>query len=748
MEALNQNRVSRKKSAPMDFVTAKLTESNGEASEEIAVTAHEQTQPSLSIKDHFALNLYASIYCLCYYIHRLNGLGGNSVEQHFKRFPFIQEYFAQASSVMPKDLDWPTGMTWWCDNLVDLEEKSDGHLPLKALRENLPLSFSSKMALMLAGLVEEDSRFGTLLAELQQPLSYRRPMLETLGHIVAGENIDRQQNPWDIVQPLIQNGLVQVENTQAPRSEWLLKVNPQVWDIVRGNFHNKTDVSWTLKEHSHLLPIGKLIIDSELRIKLQSIPELMRADRIGTLVIRAQEGSHSVDIIGAVARELGRSIIVVEPARKGEQSSNNQNNDDGFGILCTLLNALPVFIFDLTPGETTHIPKLKGYNGPVGIIMGEEGGLDSQNSERVVTLSLSGLNPQQRKSLWQEHLQNRDIHDLDRIAAQFRLPGDFIQQVCKTAINNASLEQRNTITIDDVRVASRNLNRQKLDSLADPLEAKGSWAHLISVETTAEKLNELQQRCSYREQLLNHLGPAFKNSSNCGVRALFTGRSGTGKTLAAKILAAELGMDIYRVDLASIVNKYIGETEKNLHKVLTRAEALDVILLLDEGDSLLGARTDVKTANDRYANLETNYLLQRLEHYKGVVLVTTNLSDNIDKAFQRRMDIVVPFFQPQMEQRLAIFNLHLPDSHQIDQSYLDKAANFCILMGGQIRNVCLHAALLALDEGEPVGNRHLANALRSEYRKNGGTFPLDNHSRRSEPDGGMGCFMNALAQNR
>lgn len=743
MDALN-NRVGRSKAAPPGLTADKFDE--GLAVPPAAVQA--QTLPSLTVKDHFALNLYASVYCLCYYMERLNRLGGGSIDQHFQRFPFIQEYFAQASSVMPKDLDWPAGMAWWCDNLVDIEKNGGVHLPLKALRENLPLSFSSKMALMLVGLVEEDSRFGTLFAELQQPLSYRRPMLESLGHIVAGENIDREQNPWDIAYPLIQNGLVQVENTQAPRSEWILKVNPQVWDIVRGNFRAHADGKWTLKETNSLLSIDKLTIDADTRNKLQSIPELMRAGRISTLVIRAQEGSHSLDIIGAVAGELGKSIIVVEPARNDEQASNNHDRDYGFGILCTLLNAVPIFIFDLAPGETTRNPRLKGYNGPVGIILGEEGGLDSQNAERVITLALPGLNPQQRKSLWQAHLENRKIQDLDHIAAQFRLPGDFIQQVCTTAINNASLDQRNTITIDDVRLASRNLNRQKLDSLADPLEAKGTWAHLISVETTAEKLNELQQRCSYREQLLNYLGPAFKNSSNCGVRALFTGRSGTGKTLAAKILAAELGMDIYRVDLASIVNKYIGETEKNLHKVLTRAEALDVILLLDEGDSLLGARTDVKTANDRYANLETNYLLQRLEHYQGVVLVTTNLSDNIDKAFQRRMDIVVPFFQPQMEQRLAIFNLHLPGSHQIEQSYLEKAANFCILMGGQIRNICLHAALLALDEGEVICNRHLANALRSEYRKNGGTFPLDNHARHSEPDGGMGCFMNALAQNR
>ncbi len=126
-----------------------------------------------------------------------------------------------------------------------------------------------------------------------------------------------------------------------------------------------------------------------------------------------------------------------------------------------------------------------------------------------------------------------------------------------------------------------------------------------------------------------------------GVRALFTGASGTGKTLAATVLGSRLGLDVYRLDLAAVVNKYIGETEKNLHRVLTTAEELDVVLLIDEGDSLLGRRTEVRNANDRYANLETNYLLQRLEHYRGIVVVTTNAADHIDPAFQRRMDVVV-----------------------------------------------------------------------------------------------------------
>ncbi len=727
----------------------------------------ESVQP-LTVKDHYALNMYASIYCLCFYISRLSQVGGQNLEQNFQRYPFLKQYFDQSTSVMPDGLRWEEGTDWWSEKLLEMESESRVQMPLAALSESLSLSFASKMALILAGLVEEDSRFGTLFSDLQQPLAVRRPMLETLGHMVSGENITQGQSSWEICHPLIKSGLMHAESILVPRSEWVLKVNAVVWDLIRGNQRRDEDVAWVFHASDDLISMDELILNDDLRAKVEGVPELFRDNRINTLVLRAQEGSHSVDVFSAIASRLSKSLIVVDSTLVGaDGNGGNDKNaspiDDSFGILCTILNALPVFILDLAPGETSTVPKLKGYNGPLGIILGEEGGLEGKHSDTIITLSLPLLNPSLRALLWRKYLvfnnppnsqgsqvlqPFQDVEDVDRIAAQFRLPGDYIRQVSEMAINNASLEKRCRIDLADIRLASRNLNRQKLDMLADSLDAKGSWAHLISVDSTAEKLDELQQRCRYREQLLNNLGPAFKNSSNCGVRALFTGRSGTGKTLAAKILAAEVGMDIYRVDLASIVNKYIGETEKNLHKVLTRAEALDVILLLDEGDALLGARTDVKSANDRYANLETNYLLQRLEHYQGVVLITTNLSDNIDKAFQRRMDIVIPFFQPQLEQRLAIFLLHLPDDHLVGSVYLERASNFCALMGGQIRNVCLHAALVALDVGSRVAERHLDFALRSEYRKNGGTFPLDVNECRVESDGGMGSFVNALVQNR
>jgi SpoVK/Ycf46/Vps4 family AAA+-type ATPase len=278
--------------------------------------------------------------------------------------------------------------------------------------------------------------------------------------------------------------------------------------------------------------------------------------------------------------------------------------------------------------------------------------------------------------------------------------------------------------MSDAQQASRALNRQALDTLAMRVEATGDWQRLAVSEETMRELRELESRCRYRERLHEAVGEGLSAQLTAGVRALFTGPSGTGKTLAARLLASTLRMDLYRLDLSLVVNKYIGETEKNLNQIFARAEELDVILLLDEGDALLTQRTSVQTSNDRYANLETNYLLQRLETYEGILIVTTNAGDRIDAAFQRRMDVVVGFRPPEAAERWAIWQLHLPQAHTVDVEWLDEVAERCVLSGGQIRNAVLHASLLALDDGGALNEAHLLAAVRREYRKEGAVCPL------------------------
>jgi SpoVK/Ycf46/Vps4 family AAA+-type ATPase len=298
-----------------------------------------------------------------------------------------------------------------------------------------------------------------------------------------------------------------------------------------------------------------------------------------------------------------------------------------------------------------------------------------------------------------------------------------IRRAAKLANASASLAGRTQITVDDVRQASRALNRQTLDSLATPVVSSGDWSSLAVKTQTLNELRNLEIRCSQRERLQGSVG-SMLGQMNHGVRALFSGPSGTGKTLAARVLSSVLQKDLYRLDLSTVVNKYIGETEKNLSRLLARAEELDVILLLDEGDALLTKRTEVNTANDRYANLETNYLLQRLETFEGILIVTTNAGDRIDRAFARRMDIVINFPTPDVQERWNIWQLHLPELHSVQYSLLEEVAQRCEMTGGQIRNAILHASLMALNNGGMMNSAHLESAVKREYQKSGAVCPL------------------------
>ena len=210
-----------------------------------------------------------------------------------------------------------------------------------------------------------------------------------------------------------------------------------------------------------------------------------------------------------------------------------------------------------------------------------------------------------------------------------------------------------------------------------------------------------------------------------GVRSLFVGPSGTGKTLAASWLAGRMMLPLYRVDLAAVSSKYIGETEKNLAALLAKAEEQDLVLLFDEADSLFGKRTDISDSNDRFANAQTNYLLQRIETFSGIVILTSNSKNRFDEAFTRRIDAIVDFNQPEVEERHALWLAHLGDAHMLSGSELGRLAAFADLTGGHIRNVVLMAAVLARAEDSAIDYRLILEALRSEYRKLGLTLPSE-----------------------
>jgi AAA+ superfamily predicted ATPase len=271
---------------------------------------------------------------------------------------------------------------------------------------------------------------------------------------------------------------------------------------------------------------------------------------------------------------------------------------------------------------------------------------------------------------------------------------------------------------DQVWEAAPATVRSRLDGdgLAQRIVPAAGWDDLVLAEQQKQVLKHIVLHVQHRAQVYTSWGFAAKSSRGLGISALFAGPSGTGKTMAAEVLAEELGLDLYRIDLSQVVSKYIGETEKNLRRVFDAADESAAILLFDEADALFGKRSDVKDSHDRYANIEVSYLLQRMEAYHGLAILTTNRKTALDQAFLRRIRFVVEFPFPEAAQRAEIWRRVFPRMTPTADLQIDRLARLSAA-GGNIRNIALNAAFLAAHEGQPVRMAHLLRAARSEFTK-------------------------------
>ena len=258
--------------------------------------------------------------------------------------------------------------------------------------------------------------------------------------------------------------------------------------------------------------------------------------------------------------------------------------------------------------------------------------------------------------------------------------------------------------------------RPQVDRLAQRINPVAGWNDLVLPEAQKQILKEISMQVKHRRKVYQEWGFSSIGSRGLGISALFSGESGTGKTMASEVLANELQLDLYRIDLSQVVNKYIGETEKNLKQIFDAAEEGGAILLFDEADALFGKRSDVKDSHDRYSNIEVSYLLQRMEAYGGLAILTTNMKNAIDKAFLRRIRFVVQFPYPDAVHRAEIWRRIFPSNTPVKDLDMEKLARMSV-PGGNIRNIAINAAFLAADENQPVQMRHVSRAARSEYAK-------------------------------
>jgi hypothetical protein len=459
------------------------------------------------------------------------------------------------------------------------------------------------------------------------------------------------------------------------------------------------------------------VLPPQLRAKAEAIPRLLERGDIRTIVVRGPLHNGRKTLLRSIAQGAGRGVLEVRAAPKPEDAGWSC-----LGTLSLLLRAIPVLTFELNPGETAPLPELGAYRGPQGVALSRHGAITGSAAESAAILDLPLPAPDARRRLWSAALRP-DCEAAPEWTGRFRWTSGGIVRSARRARAQASLEGRDELCEADVRVANRAL-QQPIENQAVRLNPCGGWEQIVAAADTLTELRTLESRCRSREELPSAIAPAIAAGVNHGVRALLSGPSGTGKTLAARVLASELQLDIYRLDLSAVVNKYIGETEKNLNQILSRAEELDVILLIDEGDALLTNRTAVQSSNDRYANLETNFLLQRIESFEGILLITTNALHRIDTAFQRRMDVLVEFRLPEPEERWRLWRLHLPPGHTVSDAWLEEAAFRCNLSGGQIRNAALHASLLALGRRSTVSTADAQQAVHREFQKMGAVCPL------------------------
>jgi SpoVK/Ycf46/Vps4 family AAA+-type ATPase len=366
----------------------------------------------------------------------------------------------------------------------------------------------------------------------------------------------------------------------------------------------------------------------------------------------------------------------------------------------------------------------------------------------VATVSFRLPEFEARRTQWRANLEARGLSvsesTLDALADRFRMStvqiADAVSAACNRAELHASSKASTSISatsgvvaerasataspaVEDLFAGARAQSGDALAALAHRIDPRYTWKDLVLPLDSVAQLHEICQRVAHRQRVLGEWGFDRKLSLGKGVNALFVGPPGTGKTMAAEIIANELKLDLYRIDLAGVVSKYIGETEKNLDRVFSAAEDSNAILFFDEADALFGKRSEVRDSHDRYANLEISYLLQKMEEHEGVAILATNLRQNLDDAFMRRVAFTVHFPFPDESSRRRIWEqIWPPETPLADDVDFDVMARQFRLSGGNIKNIALASAFLAAEDGGRVVMAHLRQATRREHQKMGKTL--------------------------
>jgi ATPase family protein associated with various cellular activities (AAA)/winged helix domain-containing protein len=577
---------------------------------------------------------------------------------------------------------------------------------LQAASAALGLDLLEALVLAVCAAPELNPRYGRLYAYLQDDVTRKLPSPRLVGHLLEGEGVSAA----DVMAAFDREGALRargalrlVGDAQTPLAERPIKVADRLAAFLLG------------------APIDELPPPPRLRLVEMPAHDPGRAEAVRAVGAMLRHASTlPIVLAGPDAESLlatahGRPLVVVH-IRDVDQREVMAD-----ALLVAAMEDRPLIfegLEDLEPGDRARVLRALEARAERAVIAAPSRAAALALGDRTVLL-VEAPPPTfaERSQAWADLTGAAETDD---VAAKFRLSIGQIVEAGEVARLAASAAGRAVPLPEELDLGARQASSSRLGELAARLPPGYGWDDLVMPERQRELLQSISAYLRHRDRVLSDWGYDKAVARTQGLKVLFAGDSGTGKTMAAQVLAAQLGLEIFRVDLATVVSKYIGETEKNLDRIFDAAEGSNAILFFDEADALFGKRSEVSDSHDRYANIEVAYLLQKMEGYAGAVILATNFRRNIDDAFVRRLDFVIDFPFPEAEDRRRIWALLLPaEAPLADDIDLDFLAERFKLSGGAIRNCSLSAAFQAADDGGVIEMRHLVRAVAQEYGKQG-----------------------------
>ena len=447
---------------------------------------------------------------------------------------------------------------------------------------------------------------------------------------------------------------------------------------------------------------------------LEEARELMR-EHEGVVMVAGPAGTGRRSLLEAVAREHGVALLSIDARRLATEPAAALRQLRAIGLECQGSAVVPLIanldVLDETRLEAVHAELVQRLERVLGTCGANR--LPIRWNRPAVFLELAKPTVEQTAMLWCKALDVGTPEQGRILATRYPLVPALIHHAAKAAIART---KGGELTGDDIAAGVRSVLDDRLGQFARRVTVTQTWDDIVLPSDSLEAVAELISRVRGRGRVFEEWGFGAKVGKGLGVTALFSGPPGTGKTMLAALIAQDLGLELYQVDLGKVVSKWIGETEKNLGALFDAAEAGHAILLFDEADALFGKRTDVKSSNDRHANLETNYLLQRLESYTGICLLTTNHDSHIDPAFQRRLSLHLRIELPDISERAELWRTMLPAAAPVASDIdFERLAQRYAMSGGYIRNAVLRAAFTAADHDRAITHDGLERAARREY---------------------------------